>query len=1400
MKKPIITSILVAILALNMLPTTVFALTEDTTETILETYADDDLNNEQEQSTENENSSTNYEVTNNDELAAALEQVATSAATEAVIVLKNDVVAPSTPEDTYVTSFGVAGKHITVKSKDGEMKKLSFSSRGILTGDCTFDNIDVIGSRLYCNGYKTIFTENGQIHLDETLYGGGYKTTVANTYVVIASTGYINPSSSSGLHNVIGGSYQGSVEGDTYLKITGDIEMQGGNHLTPGCVKGDGTSGDATNIPDVYVGGNATLIYDNQNGATTPTIEGTYGCEMRGNVTLDIRSGRANEICGTQEFVDTSIIRGDLHIIAGSPDYENTDRTLRLNANWPIVGAGNCFATFPGAVGNYTVGGDITIDTYENVWSWDKGVDPTTDHDKWNDIPEIYGAIRGNVGGSITINAHGSHVENISGASDSSTVGGDVTINATNVELKNSEYNTEYDEGDIYANYNSIINGKCAINVDGGDVNIIQLTNFKQINEGSQITITGSPKIRTGVVSTSNFDTTPENVAVTLTDCTATIPFIQSSTHTHVTNNSDVKLNGLWLTGSLTVDEGSILKTDDLDDMELSGNVVVNGTWEQLFINSSRAAAYDVTIAGTMTVGTSGKYIGHGSTHVAGDVSSCGMMALMKPAEFGGNYAGANAELRLPAVVTNYTAADIPLKIGGLSTGTTTVNTVDPEDWNTLKKPVLGDNYILSKKNTDAPAQEVFLLGNEDAILDNLYLKRMNDADGTDDYYMWQVANGVRVIFDKNGGDTEASPRIMSQEKVAGSANHFDLPTTNPTRTGYLFNGWNTKADGAGAVFTAETDVTDNMTVYAQWKPDEAYAVKIAPMNLTVYVGGDGYQGVIGEDGKFDANDLPEIGFYITLPDDINTMLGGTDENPVDLSDKLRLTSDDDSGTMRSWSLELYSDESKSHVIENGRRVYIYKLRQIDDGEETVPRVQFTGADGSVMTESKFQALLTDQFRNYKISVYQGLLDEQIYKATLTADGQTFTRPIKLGTGTLKVRGNNDTTYRAIENNTIPSVNPQEKGIMLVSTAQTDTQYYINNSGISVPSSDDVKLMVDHSLDDALLSAYINRTFNTEGKYSYQFRYLDLVDTSNGNTYVTMGAGQKMNLYWPVPSDAKSNSELRIIHFKGIDRDSDTDVNELLTTRIPEELTCETVTIGGQKFVKFAVDSFSPFALLYEKEIPQDNKIHYEWIGTDKPSDVLPPEDEHIRKGTAYTSQKQEDTAENYIFEGWFTDEDCSNKYIDGTTLNTDIILYGKWIAVYGNLTVNKKVAGTYGDKNQEFNFKVTLSKPVNGTYGDMTFTDGEANFTLKHDESKKGVNLPANISYTVVEDDYSKDGYTTTSVNSTGTITKDKTTEVNFTNTKNKKEVKEDKVENNKPTTTNVTTNYQLVQTDTRN
>ena len=760
---------------------------------------------------------TNYEVSNDSELIDALNNIQASTETEATIVLKADVTVQSTSGGSYTASFGVTGKHITVKSDEGEMKKLSFLSYGVLNGDCTFDNVNVTGSRLFCNGYRTIFTENGQIHLSETLYGGGYKTTVNSTYVVIAASGYINPSSSSGLHDVIGGSYQGSVEGDTYLEITGDIQMQGGNHLNPGCMKGDGTSGDGRDVPDVYVGGNATLIYDNKNStAASPAIEGTYGCEMKGDVTLDVRAGRVAGIVGTEEPVDKSIIRGNLHIIAGNPAYENTDRVLRLGSNWPIIGAGNSFALYPGAVGNYTVGGNITIDTYENVWAWDKGTTPDS-----YDLPEIYGALRGNVGGNITINAHGSHVQNIFGASDS-VVQGSVTVNATDVELKNSEYETDDDEGYIFGLWQRVdpatANGPVTVTVNGGDVGLVMATDQETVPAGSSINVTGKPKIRTGIRGTQVSSYSTDFPVANIYDCEATIPFIKMMSQVNVINNSNVTAHIMSSNAGLMVEEGSSLTTDN-GQVWIWGDTVINGTWEQL--HSQTDNYNDIFVNGTTQIGSNGHLINHGTSNLSGAVTNNGVMALMGPAYLQNDYTATNGELRLPTIApgANYDTGTIPVQIKGLSTGTTTVNTVDPADWNTLKKPALGDNYILSKKNTDAPAQEVFLMGNEDALQSGWFLKRMADADGTDDYYMWQVASGIRMVFDKNGGDTEASPRVMLQEKIAGVVNHFNLPTVEPTCSGYKFTGWNTKADGTGDIFTAETDVTESMTVYAQWQP-----------------------------------------------------------------------------------------------------------------------------------------------------------------------------------------------------------------------------------------------------------------------------------------------------------------------------------------------------------------------------------------------------------------------------------------------------------------------------------------------------------------------------------------------------------------------------------------------------
>lgn len=104
-----------------------------------------------------------------------------------------------------------------------------------------------------------------------------------------------------------------------------------------------------------------------------------------------------------------------------------------------------------------------------------------------------------------------------------------------------------------------------------------------------------------------------------------------------------------------------------------------------------------------------------------------------------------------------------------------------------------------------------------------------------------------------------------------------------------------------------------------------------------------------------------------------------------------------------------------------------------------------------------------------------------------------------------------------------------------------------------------------------------------------------------------------------------------------------------------------------------------------------------------------------------------------------------------------------------GSLTVSKVVAGNAGSQTADFHFTVMLSDvSISGSYGDMTFVDGAATFTLKHNEQKTASGLPAGITYTVTESEANQDGYTTTVNGASGSIGKDQTATAAFTNTKN--------------------------------
>lgn len=125
-----------------------------------------------------------------------------------------------------------------------------------------------------------------------------------------------------------------------------------------------------------------------------------------------------------------------------------------------------------------------------------------------------------------------------------------------------------------------------------------------------------------------------------------------------------------------------------------------------------------------------------------------------------------------------------------------------------------------------------------------------------------------------------------------------------------------------------------------------------------------------------------------------------------------------------------------------------------------------------------------------------------------------------------------------------------------------------------------------------------------------------------------------------------------------------------------------------------------------------------------------------------------------------------------------------------GTLNVSKTVTGNLGDKDKNFEFKVTLTGETGKTYGDSYTVSGGSNttnpktikidgketiFLLKDSDTISIANLPYGVTYTVTET--AADGYTT-KVNGTdgNEVTKQKingaSQAVVFTNDKNKGDI----------------------------
>lgn len=119
------------------------------------------------------------------------------------------------------------------------------------------------------------------------------------------------------------------------------------------------------------------------------------------------------------------------------------------------------------------------------------------------------------------------------------------------------------------------------------------------------------------------------------------------------------------------------------------------------------------------------------------------------------------------------------------------------------------------------------------------YLKTWKDKDGINTSKKFNYS-GIftmildqsipKVTFDACGGTLEITEPIEVGYKMSIKTDGFEnsVMPKNPMKAGYVFAGWNTKQDGTGVAFTEDTVVTDDITVYAQWK-DKEYTITVDP-------------------------------------------------------------------------------------------------------------------------------------------------------------------------------------------------------------------------------------------------------------------------------------------------------------------------------------------------------------------------------------------------------------------------------------------------------------------------------------------------------------------------------------------------------------------------------------------
>ncbi len=389
------------------------------------------------------------------------------------------------------------------------------------------------------------------------------------------------------------------------------------------------------------------------------------------------------------------------------------------------------------------------------------------------------------------------------------------------------------------------------------------------------------------------------------------------------------------------------------------------------------------------------------------------------------------------------------------------------------------------------------------------------------------------------------------------------------------FTGANINKDGE-LVNTASVDGADDETTVdpdddVSETVDAEEAISVTPADITIYMGGEqGYEAVVGTDGEIlgkDNNSLPEPGFTVTLPE----KLKGTDVTELTFKEK--------DGT-RTWHFETYDGQKGTDV---------YRL--VPDGEEqTATRVIFTDKeDGHTIVSDEFTVGL-EVNTSFDMALYKGSDETAVGDIETTIGEKTYAVDSD-NIGELTVRGTTEDIRFADANANAESTADPELDV------DDNTTFTINDSNVRVTDEEGIALLFDEVINNngedrtGLLEDKADEVLNVDAdEMSYDFKYLDLVDTHNGNTWVK--ASDDVTIYWPLPEGTDADTDFTLLHFKDLHREmqSEEEIQQQIEncdveTDATTGTSIEIVEVTDEYVVmKTGETGFSPFALAWETD------------------------------------------------------------------------------------------------------------------------------------------------------------------------------------------------------------------------